>query len=55
MTRKNDPNPISTLFYLDIGGVLLSNGWAHESRKFAADFFELNYNEMQERHKLIIL
>lgn len=44
-------NSVTTLF-LDIGGVLLSNGWGHESRKSAADFFKLNYNEMQDRHKL---
>jgi len=46
--------PVSTLF-LDIGGVLLSNGWGHESRKAAADFFTLNYDEMQDRHKLIMV
>jgi putative hydrolase of the HAD superfamily len=47
-------NPVTTLF-LDIGGVLLSNGWGHESRKAAADFFKLNYNEMQDRHKLTMV
>ena len=47
-------NPITTLF-LDIGGVLLSNGWGHESRKAAADFFKLNYNDMQDRHKLTMV
>jgi putative hydrolase of the HAD superfamily len=45
---------VTTLF-LDIGGVLLSNGWGHESRKSAADFFKLNYNEMQDRHKLTMV
>jgi putative hydrolase of the HAD superfamily len=45
--------PITTLF-LDIGGVLLSNGWGHESRKAAAETFNLNYNDMQNRHKLIM-
>lgn len=54
MKRKKDPEQITTLF-LDIGGVLLSNGWGHESRKSAADFFKLNYNEMQDRHKLIMV
>jgi putative hydrolase of the HAD superfamily len=45
--------PITTLF-LDVGGVLLSNGWGHESRKAAAETFNLNYNDMQNRHKLIM-
>lgn len=49
----NKSIPITTLF-LDIGGVLLSNGWGHESRKSAADFFYLNYDEMQARHKLMM-
>jgi len=34
--------PITTLF-LDIWGVLLSNGWGHESRKAAAETFNLDY------------
>jgi len=46
--------PITTLF-LDIGGVLLSNGWGHESRKSAAETFNLDYNEMQNRHKLVMV
>jgi len=45
---------VTTLF-LDIGGVLLSNGWGHESRKAAGDFFTLNYDEMQDRHKLTMV
>lgn len=43
--------PITTLF-LDIGGVLLSNGWGHESRKLAAETFDLNEEEMEYRHRL---
>jgi putative hydrolase of the HAD superfamily len=42
---------ISTLF-LDIGGVLLTNGWDHETRQRAADHFGLDYEEMNERHHL---
>lgn len=42
---------VTTLF-LDVGGVLLSNGWGHESRKAAAHFFELDYNEMEALHKI---
>ena len=45
--------PITTLF-LDIGGVLLSNGWGHESRRAAALAFDLNFDEMQSRHELFV-
>ncbi len=41
----------STLF-LDIGGVLLTNGWDRNSRKAAAAEFELDYEELNERHHL---
>lgn len=43
--------PITTLF-LDIGGVLLSNGWGHESRQLAAETFHLNSIEMEDRHRI---
>jgi putative hydrolase of the HAD superfamily len=42
---------ITTLF-LDIGGVLLTNGWNHNSRRQAAETFGLDYDEMSERHHL---
>ena len=42
---------ISTLF-LDIGGVLLTNGWDRKARRLAADTFALDYEEMNERHHL---
>src|SRR5512146_2794434 len=42
---------ITTLF-LDIGGVLLTNGWDHNSRERAAKTFGLNPDEMSERHHL---
>lgn len=44
-------SPITTLF-LDIGGVLLTNGWGHESRRLAAETFGLDYAEIDERHHL---
>jgi putative hydrolase of the HAD superfamily len=44
-------NPLTTLF-LDIGGVLLTNGWDHHARRRAAKHFKLNWAEMQERHEL---
>jgi putative hydrolase of the HAD superfamily len=43
--------PITTLF-LDIGGVLLTNGWDHHARKRAATNFELEWAEMEDRHRL---
>ena len=45
------PPAITTLF-LDIGGVLLTNGWDHNIRARAADKFCLDYDEMNERHHL---
>jgi putative hydrolase of the HAD superfamily len=44
-------SPITTLF-LDIGGVLLTNGWDHTMRRKAAETFGLDYEEMNERHHL---
>jgi len=41
--------PITTLF-VDIGGVLLTDGWVHEFRKLAAKTFHLDLEEMEKRH-----
>jgi putative hydrolase of the HAD superfamily len=43
--------PITTLF-VDIGGVLLTNGWDHHERRRAAKHFKLNWADMQDRHEL---
>jgi putative hydrolase of the HAD superfamily len=43
--------PITALF-LDIGGVLLTDGWDHLARRRAAKHFKLNWAEMEERHSL---
>ena len=43
--------PITALF-LDIGGVLLSNGWDHQARERAATNFKLELDEMEDRHHL---
>lgn len=43
--------PITHLF-LDIGGVLLTNGWDRSMRKTAAETFHLDHPEMDERHHL---
>lgn len=41
------------VIFLDIGGVLLSNGWGHESRQKAAEKFDLDYEEMDALHHFI--
>lgn len=41
-----------TTMFLDIGNVLLTNGWGHQSRREAAEKFNLDYDEMSERHHL---
>ena len=43
--------PITTLF-LDVGGVLLTDGWDHHARKRAAKNFKLEWIEMEDRHQL---
>ncbi|MGP0073004.1 MAG: HAD hydrolase-like protein [Bryobacteraceae bacterium] len=43
--------PITTLF-LDVGGVLLTNGWDHHVRRRAVKNFNLDWAEMEERHRL---
>ena len=47
----NPSSPITTLL-LDIGGVLLTNGWGRYSRRQAAEKFTLDYDEFNERHHL---
>ena len=43
--------PIRALF-VDIGGVLLTNGWDHHARRRAAKHFKLDWADMQDRHEL---
>jgi len=45
------PVPITTLF-VDIGGVLLTNGWDHHARRRAANKFNLKWAAMEDRHGL---
>ena len=45
------PTKITTLF-LDIGGVLLTDGWDHHARKRAATKFKLDWAEVEGRHRL---
>jgi hypothetical protein len=41
-----------TTSFLDVGGVLLTNGWGHQSRVSAAKAFDLDLTEMEDRHHL---
>jgi putative hydrolase of the HAD superfamily len=41
-----------TCVFLDIGGVLLTNGWDHHARERAATNFKLDLAEMEDRHHL---
>lgn len=43
--------PIAALF-LDIGGVLFTNGWERQSRELAATAFNLDLAEINDRHQL---
>ena len=44
--------PVTTLF-VDIGEVLLTNGWDHHARRKAATHFKLDWADMEERHRLV--
>jgi putative hydrolase of the HAD superfamily len=46
------PRVAITCLFLDIGGVLLSNGWDHHARRRAAKHFKLDWTEMEDRHNL---
>ncbi len=43
----------SKIIFSDIGGVLLTNGWGHESRQAAAEKFGFDYTEMNTLHEFI--
>ena len=46
-------NSFNKIIFLDIGGVLLTNGWGHESRQAAAEKFGFDYTEMNILHEFI--
>jgi putative hydrolase of the HAD superfamily len=48
----NKQGEISCIF-VDIGGVLLTNGWDHHARRRAVRHFDLDWTEMQARHSLV--
>jgi len=44
-------NLVTTLF-VDIGGVLLTDGWGHTFRQQAVKEFKLNLEELEDRHSM---
>src|ERR1039457_2562021 len=44
--------PAITCMFVDIGGVLLTDGWDRHARKRAATNFKLDLAEMEDRHQL---
>jgi putative hydrolase of the HAD superfamily len=42
-----------TCVFLDVGEVLLSDGWDHLTRRRAAKYFKLDWDEMEARHTLV--
>jgi len=48
----NDAKPEIHALFLDIGGVLLTNGWGSDFRKKAIEKFNLDAQEIEGRHQL---
>jgi putative hydrolase of the HAD superfamily len=53
-SAEKTPNKATeiTCLFLDVGGVLLSDGWDHHARKRAATNFNLELVELEIRHRL---
>jgi len=51
-TKEKTKATAITCVFLDIGGVLLTDGWDHHACKRAATHFKLNWAEMEEQHHL---
>ncbi len=45
--------PSVTTVFLDVGGVLLTNGWDRRSRLLASQTFDFEHDEMESRHHLL--
>src|ERR1700712_1988956 len=41
------------ILFFDVGGILLTNGWGHESRQEAAKKFGIDYGELDALHNFI--
>lgn len=44
-----------TALFLDIGEVLLTNGWGYESRHLAAEKFNLDFNDFDAKHAIALV
>jgi putative hydrolase of the HAD superfamily len=51
MATNQASAPVTALF-LDVGGVMLSNGWDRKSREAAAKQFGLDLDELNDRHRM---
>jgi len=51
-TKVYATNMITTIFF-DIGGVLLTDGWGHDSRRKAALQFGLDWDDFTDRHQKV--
>ena len=40
--------------FFDLGGVCLTNAWDHISREGAAEHFRYDFQESEERHKIVV-
>ena len=50
---RSHVDPSIKALLLDIGGVLLTRGWGTDSRRRAADYFGIDYDDLAERHSAI--
>lgn len=44
---------IAVMFW-DVGGVLLTNGWDRQARRQAVERFEIDADEFEDRHELVV-
>ncbi|WP_431215388.1 HAD family hydrolase [Puia sp. P3] len=51
MAANTTSAPVTALF-LDIGGVMLTNGWDRKAREAAAKKFNLDLDELNDRHRM---
>jgi putative hydrolase of the HAD superfamily len=51
MATNQASAPVTALF-LDVGGVMLTNGWDRKSREAAAKQFGLDLDELNDRHRM---
>ena len=52
MKTKTKQEAAITCVFLDVGGVLLTNGWDHPIRERVAAYFKLDLSDMDDRHHL---